>query len=129
MHGFFGDDWQKGVGSLHEIERRNYLFAAKSVGWAQVKQQYDMSPEETVPFIKPLQRVQLAEIEAAEKNWSEWLAMEDWMIGPRSPDEMGLMSTGPSRRYGPVQATELRESTGRADPSRMDGPLHDTHQL
>jgi hypothetical protein len=85
MHGFFGDDWQRGVGPLHEIERRNYLFAAKSVGWAKVRYQYDISPDETVPFMKPLQRVQLAEIEKSEKTWSEWLAMEDWMVGPRAP--------------------------------------------
>ncbi|KAF1835065.1 hypothetical protein BDW02DRAFT_568350 [Decorospora gaudefroyi] len=86
MHGFFGDDWRKGVGPLHECERRNYLFAAKSVGWAKVKCQYDMSPQETVTFLKPLQDVQLAEIEGAEKTWSQWLAMEDWMVGPRAPD-------------------------------------------
>ncbi|KAF2471590.1 uncharacterized protein BDR25DRAFT_21392 [Lindgomyces ingoldianus] len=86
MHGFFGDDWRKGVGPVHECERRNYLFAAKSVGWAKVKYQYDMSPHESVPFLKPLQDVQLAEIEGAEKTWSQWLAMEDWMVGPRAPD-------------------------------------------
>jgi len=86
LHGFFGDDWRKGVGPLQECERRNYLFAAKSVGWAKVKYQYDISPHETVPFIKPLENVQLAEIEGAEKMWSQWLAMEDWMIGPRAPD-------------------------------------------
>ncbi|KNG43997.1 Med5-domain-containing protein [Stemphylium lycopersici] len=79
MHGFFGEDWRKGVGPMHECERRNYLFAAKSVGWAKVKCQYDMSPHESVPFLKPLQEVQLAEIEGAEKTWSQWLAMEDWM--------------------------------------------------
>jgi hypothetical protein len=86
LHGFFGDDWRKGVGPLQECERRNYLFAAKSVGWAKVKYQYDMSENQTVPFIKPLQNVQLQEIEAAEKEWSNWLAMEDWMVGPRAPN-------------------------------------------
>lgn len=86
LHGFFGDDWRKGVGPVQECERRNYLFAAKSVGWAKVKYQYDMSENQTVPFIKPLQSVQLQEIEAAEKEWSNWLAMEDWMIGPRAPE-------------------------------------------
>ena len=86
LHGFFGDDWRKGIGPVHECERRNYLFAAKSVGWAKVKYQYDMSPYESVPFLKPLQDVQLAEIEGAEKTWSQWLAMEDWMVGPRAPD-------------------------------------------
>jgi len=88
LHGFFGDDWRKGVGPVQECERRNYLFAAKSVGWAKVKYQYDISPHETVPFLKPLQRVQLVEIESAEKLWSQWLAMEDWMVGPRAPESM-----------------------------------------
>ncbi|EKG21923.1 hypothetical protein MPH_00843 [Macrophomina phaseolina MS6] len=88
LHGFFGDEWRKGVGPVQECERRNYLFAAKSVGWAKVKYQYDISPHETVPFMKPLQNVQLEEIEAAEKTWSEWLAMEDWMVGPRAPEAM-----------------------------------------
>jgi hypothetical protein len=85
MHGFFGDDWTKGIGPVHECERRNYLFAAKSVGWAKVKCQYDTSPHESVPFLKPLQDVQLAEIEGAEETWSQWLAMEDWMLGARAP--------------------------------------------
>jgi hypothetical protein len=85
LHGFFGDDYKKGIGPVRECERRNYLFAAKSVGWAKVKYQYDISPHETVPFLKPLRDVSLAEIEAAEKTWSQWLAYEDWMIGPRAP--------------------------------------------
>ncbi|KAM5434037.1 hypothetical protein McanMca71_001481 [Microsporum canis] len=88
LHGFFGDDWASGIGSLHEQERRNFFFAAKSGGWAAVKKDYDILPLETVPFLRPLQGSENAEIEAAEKSWSEWLAMEDWMIGPRSPDEM-----------------------------------------
>ncbi|TVY17720.1 hypothetical protein LARI1_G006314 [Lachnellula arida] len=89
LHGFFGDDWLRGVGSLHEIERRNYLFAAKSTDWMKVKQAYDMSPEETVPFLRPLQDVSEKEIQAAESTWSEWLAMQDWMLGPRAPETMG----------------------------------------
>lgn len=88
LHGFFGDDWAAGVGPLHEQERRNYLFAAKSGGWASVKRDYDMLPLETVPFMRPLQCPVTAEIEAAEKSWSEWLAMEDWMVGPRAPESM-----------------------------------------
>lgn len=88
LHGFFGDDWASGVGPLHEQERRNYLFAAKSGGWASVKRDYDMLPLETVPFMRPLQGPVIAEIEAAEKSWSEWLAMEDWMVGPRAPEHM-----------------------------------------
>ncbi|KAI9831465.1 MAG: hypothetical protein M1819_005064 [Sarea resinae] len=88
LHGFFGDDWAKGVGPLHEQERRNYLFAAKNGGWASVKKEYDIAPHETVPFLRPLQGALDAEIEAAEKTWSEWLAMEDWMLGPRAPESM-----------------------------------------
>ncbi|KAF2085904.1 hypothetical protein K490DRAFT_45573 [Saccharata proteae CBS 121410] len=88
LHGFFGDDWRKGIGPVQECERRNYLFAAKSVGWAKVKYQYDMSPHESVPFLRPLQNVHIEEIEGAEKTWSEWLAMEDWMVGPRAPETM-----------------------------------------
>ncbi|MCJ1483038.1 hypothetical protein MMC06_003204 [Schaereria dolodes] len=88
LHGFFGDDWVSGVGPLHEQERRNYLFAAKSGGWASVKKDYDMLPLETVPFLRPLQGPVDAEISAAERSWSEWLAMEDWMVGPRAPAEM-----------------------------------------
>lgn len=85
LHGFFGNDFRKGVGPVQECERRNYLFAAKAGGWAQVKQQYDMDPEQSVPYLQPPQNIQLAEIESAEKLWSQWLAMEDWMVGPRAP--------------------------------------------
>lgn len=88
LHGFFGDDWVGGVGSLHEIERRNYLFAAKSTSWMKVKQAYDMSPQETVPFLRPLSNVTEKEIQGAESTWSEWLAMQDWMLGPRAPETM-----------------------------------------
>ncbi|KAL1627636.1 hypothetical protein SLS56_006257 [Neofusicoccum ribis] len=99
LHGFFGDEWRKGAGPVQECERRNYLFAAKSVGWAKVKYQYDISPHETVPFMKPLQNVQLEEIEAAEKTWSEWLAMEDWMVGPRAPEAMDDAPADSTGRY------------------------------
>ncbi|KAI9867313.1 MAG: hypothetical protein M1813_009591 [Trichoglossum hirsutum] len=97
LHGWFGDDWAAGVGPLHEQERRNYLFAAKSGGWAAVKHDYDMLPDETVPFLRPLQGPVNGEIEAAESKWSEWLAMEDWMVGPRAPDSMGEEAPGSAR--------------------------------
>ncbi|KAI1849464.1 hypothetical protein JX265_012713 [Neoarthrinium moseri] len=84
LHGFFGDDWAAGIGHLHEIERRNYLFAAKSGSWLDVKRHYDMEGGQTTPFLRPLQNVSEREIVSAESNWSEWLAMQDWMIGPRS---------------------------------------------
>lgn len=97
LHGFFGDDWGSGVGTLHEQERRNYLFAAKSGGWASVKKDYDTTPQETIPFLRPLQGSLDSEIEAAEKSWSEWLAMEDWMVGPRAPDALRDSSSQNSR--------------------------------
>ena len=53
-----------------------------------MKRDYDMLPLESVPFMRPLQAPIIAEIEAAEKSWSEWLAMEDWMVGPRAPENM-----------------------------------------
>ncbi len=53
-----------------------------------MKRDYDMLPMETVPFMRPLQGPVIAEIEAAEKSWSDWLAMEDWMVGPRAPESM-----------------------------------------
>jgi hypothetical protein len=87
LHGFFGDDWAAGIGPLHEQERRNYMFAAKSGGWGSVKNAYDMLPLETVPFLRPLQGVVEAEVVAAEKSWSEFMAFEDWMIGPRAPKQ------------------------------------------
>ncbi|KAL6243952.1 hypothetical protein RBB50_009387 [Rhinocladiella similis] len=86
LHGFFGDDWRPGIGPQREQERRNYLFAAKSGGWASVKRDYDMLPLETVPFIRPLYDPTDGEIEAAERTWSEWLAVEDWMVGSRAPE-------------------------------------------
>ena len=65
------------------------MFAAKSGGWASVKAQYDMGPLETVPFLRPLQGIVEQELVAAEKSWSEWLALEDWMVGPRTPMNQG----------------------------------------
>lgn len=89
LHGFFGDDWQEGVGPLHEAERRNYLFASKSDTWLSVKSHYDMDEEQMVPFLRPLQEASEAEIVAVEGMWSEWLAFQDWMIGPRAPESEG----------------------------------------
>ncbi|EPE30075.1 hypothetical protein GLAREA_12798 [Glarea lozoyensis ATCC 20868] len=83
LHGFFGDDWVGGVGSLHEIERRNYLFAAKSANWLKVKDAYDMSPQETIPFLRPLREATEKELESADSTWGEWMMMQDWMLGPR----------------------------------------------
>ncbi|KAK3359954.1 hypothetical protein B0T25DRAFT_564915 [Lasiosphaeria hispida] len=96
LHGFFGDDWVAGIGPLHDQERRNYLFAAKSDSWLRVKAAYDMGDDETVPFLRPLQNVSEKEILGAEVGWSEWLAMQDWMLGPRAPavDPLGGRRNG-----------------------------------
>jgi hypothetical protein len=85
LHGFFGDDWLQGIGPLREAERRNYLFAAKSDSWVGVKSHYDMADGQTVPYLVPLRSVTEEEIQGAEAQWSEWLAMQDWMLGPRTP--------------------------------------------
>lgn len=98
LHGFFGDDWAAGIGPLHEAERRNYLFAAKSDTWLRVKASYDMDGEQTIPFLKPLPNVVEKEIEGAETSWSEWLAMQDWMLGPRAP--VDVEGEGPSGHAG-----------------------------
>ena len=63
-----------------------------------MKKDYDMLPLETVPFFRPLQGAVDAEIGAAEKSWSEWLAMEDWMVGPRAPESIGEGSGGRVKR-------------------------------
>ncbi|KAK4033847.1 hypothetical protein C8A01DRAFT_39695 [Parachaetomium inaequale] len=97
LHGFFGDDWELGISPLHEQERRNFLFAAKSSSWLEVKRAYDGADEEgAVPFLKPLRGVTEAEIVAAESGWSEWLAMQDWMLGPRSVEMRGVAGSSAS---------------------------------
>jgi len=91
LHGFFGDDYVRGVLPHVECERRNYLFAAKHGGWRTCKKQYDRGSggggDESVPFMKPLDEAKMEELTAAEKAWSSWLAMEDWMVGPRAPED------------------------------------------
>ena len=95
LHAFFGDDWPGGIGPIHETERRNYLFAAKSDTWLSVKNSYDMEDGQAVPFLRPLRDVTLDEIQAAEAGWSGWLAMQDWMLGPRDPDSDERAAGGP----------------------------------
>ncbi|CAK7230911.1 hypothetical protein SBRCBS47491_007750 [Sporothrix bragantina] len=97
LHGFFGDDWLAGIGPMHETERRNYLFASKSDNWLKVKSDYDMDEGQTVPFLRPLRNVSEDEIVNAETTWSEWLAMGDWMLGPRAP---GAVGGGGGSRHG-----------------------------
>lgn len=82
---FFGGDWAAGVGALHAAERRNYLFAAKSAAWLDVKASYEPDPAEAIPCMTPLRAPAEAEIRDAEDRWSDWLAMQDWMVGPRAP--------------------------------------------
>ncbi|KAL2133282.1 hypothetical protein VTI74DRAFT_2583 [Chaetomium olivicolor] len=98
LHSFFGDAWKQGIGVIHEQERRNYLFAAKSGRWLEVKRAYDVGAgeganggggAEGVPFLRPLRGVSEEEIVRAEEEWGEWLAMQDWMLGPRSLDADG----------------------------------------
>ncbi|KAJ5469599.1 hypothetical protein N7539_009217 [Penicillium diatomitis] len=85
MSAFFGPDWPAGVGIILKQERLNYLFTAKSGGWAQTKAAYDILPDEQTPFLRPLRDPKEEELRVAEARWSEWLAMEDWMVGARSP--------------------------------------------
>ncbi|KAJ5967524.1 hypothetical protein N7501_003772 [Penicillium viridicatum] len=85
MQGFFGGDWEAGVGCIYKQERVNYMFTAKSSGWASTKAAYNISPDEETPFLRPLRDPSEDEIRVAEARWSEWLAMEDWMVGARSP--------------------------------------------
>ena len=103
LHGFFGDDWMGGVGSLHEIERRNYLFAAKSADWLKVKDAYDMSPQESIPFLRPLREATEKELEAADSTWGEWMMMGDWMLGPRefAPPSDGMHGQSPRVKREP----------------------------
>lgn len=84
LYGFFGNDWKTGIGPLHEAERRNFLFAAKSESWLVVKSKYDMDEEQMIPFLRPLQGATEIEIRNAEERWSEWLSMQDWLVGPRA---------------------------------------------
>ncbi|CAG7918713.1 unnamed protein product [Penicillium olsonii] len=85
MQGFFGPNWEAGVGCIYKQERANYLFTAKSSGWASTKEAYDISPDEQTPFLRPLRDPSEDELRVAESRWSEWLAMEDWMVGARTP--------------------------------------------
>ncbi|KAL3457872.1 hypothetical protein BJX64DRAFT_239587 [Aspergillus heterothallicus] len=87
LDAFFGADWDAGVGPIRRQERINYLFTAKSNGWASTKSAYDVLPDEHTPFLRPLHDATEQELSMAETHWSEWLAMEDWMVGPRSPWE------------------------------------------
>ena len=99
LHGLFGDDYTRGILPHLDCERRNYLFAAKHGGWRTCKKQYDDGSglgggDETVPFMKPLDGASEEELKAAEKAWSRWLAMEDWMLGPDAVQEVEEREVG-----------------------------------
>jgi len=103
LGGFFGENWRKGIGASHEIERRNYLFAAKSQAWLKVKEHYDMSQDETCPYMMPLRNVSEVELQAADFAWSEWLAMGDWMLGPRLPETLNRNNRSPRVKPEPQE--------------------------
>lgn len=85
LHAFFGNDWEAGIETIWKQERMNYLFTAKSSGWASTKEAYDILPDEQTPTLRPLRNSTEEELRLADARWSDWLAMEDWMVGPRSP--------------------------------------------
>lgn len=127
LHGLFGDDYPRGILPHLDCERRNYLFAAKHGGWRSCKKQYDMGSgmggDECVPFMKPLDEAKVEELMAAEKAWSQWLAMEDWMVGPRAPGEEderggGLRMMGDERRGDGMDGGAVQ---GNGNSMRMGG--------
>lgn len=85
LHGFFGDDYERGVLPHLDCERRNYLFAARSGGWEACKRLCDAGTgdagDESVPFLRPLGRVVDEEVRAAEKAWAEWREGMEWTVG------------------------------------------------
>jgi len=85
LRDFFGNNWKAGVEGLWKQERLNYLFTAKSRGWAATRDAYNILPDEQIPVLQPLRNPMEEELRTADVRWSEWLAMEDWMVGPRSP--------------------------------------------
>jgi hypothetical protein len=104
-----------------ECERRNYLFAAKSGGWRSCKRQYDSGSgagtgaDETVPFMKALVDVPGEEVRAAERDWSRWLGMEDWMVGEDdgASSKDGIKQEGGSdREDGRVRGGHLERQRG-----------------
>lgn len=120
LHGFFGDEYVKGVMPHVECERRNYLFAAKHGGWRSCKKQYDSGSgggggegDESVPFMKPMGRVEAQELDAADSEWSRWLAFEDWMVGPRGVEE--------DEREGGKRGQKERVGERRGDGGMVDG--------
>jgi hypothetical protein len=111
LHGFFGDSYKAGIAPHLDCERRNFLFTAKHGGWRTCKKFYDAGSagggDESAPFMKPLEDASAEELDAAERAWSKWLAMEDWMVGERSLGEdaaTGSSSQGSGRERGDSSA-------------------------
>lgn len=113
LHGFFGDSYKAGIAPHLDCERRNYLFSAKHGGWRTCKKQYDAGSgggaagDETAPFMKPLEDARGEELGAAEKAWSQWLAMEDWLVGERA-----LEGEVPGGSQGSAGARERERERG-----------------
>jgi hypothetical protein len=83
---FFGSCWYSGIGTLQE--RQNYLCAAKSAPWDKRKLAYDIGSQKTAPHLVPLRDATVKEIMDAERYWTEWMGMQDWMLGPRRPTSL-----------------------------------------
>ncbi|KAL2070421.1 hypothetical protein VTL71DRAFT_13447 [Oculimacula yallundae] len=99
---FFGSCFSHDVQNLRKQERRNYLLTAKSATWDVVKSAYDLGSEEKVPYLAPLRAATEEEILDAERHWSEWLAMEDWMLGPRRPLSLDFYEKEGQQKQGVV---------------------------
>lgn len=82
----FGEHWNAGIGHILHFERRNYLFAAKSDCWLSVKLHYDMAAGQEIPTLGVPEATEW-QLGDAEQKWSQWLAMQGWMLGPRAPDD------------------------------------------
>ncbi|KAL9081640.1 MAG: hypothetical protein Q9159_007179 [Coniocarpon cinnabarinum] len=115
LYGVFGSDYNAGILPLVEVERRNYLFTAKSVGWAGTKREYDMPDGQAVPFLRPLEDVKGPEVGNAEREWGRWMrGMEDWEVEERGPVQPGRGHEGVSQR-GSEGSRSMRRGYGVAD--------------
>jgi hypothetical protein len=81
---FFGSCWYSGIGTLQERQ----ICAAKSAPWDEGKLAYDIGSQKTAPHLVPLRDVTVKEIMDAERYWTEWMGMQDWMLGPRRPTSL-----------------------------------------
>ena len=102
LHGFFGDSWALGIGPMHEVERGNYLFAAKSASWLDVKSHYGMG-EEQIPFLRHSRTSRKRKLSAPSRiGASGWRCRTGWL----GRGLLGLTVTSPlsiSKRKMPGQ--------------------------